>query len=106
MLDVDPRPDLKSDSKLWTKLLQLAKEMDPDLAGVLHGFRCEGTRIKKGIKGYALRPDIDPAGKLAWESRKEYSVTSNKWLRPHQKEIVDLLKKLWGENKCSLNKKL
>lgn len=90
----DPRPDLVTDSKLWTKLLQLAKKESPNLAGVLHGFRCEGTRIKKGQKGYALRPDIDPAGNLAWISKREYDKEKQKWLNPYRQKIVQLLKKL------------
>jgi len=90
----DPRPDLTSDSKLWTRLLQLAEKESPYLPGILHGFRCEGTRIKKGQKGYALRPDIDPAGDSAWISKREYDEEKQKWLNPYRQEIVQLLKKL------------
>ena len=90
----DPRPDLISDSKLWTRLLQLAKKEDPNLAGALHGMRCEGTRIKKGLRGYALRPDIEPAGNSAWISKREYEETRDKWLKPYQQKIIRLLEKL------------
>ena len=90
----DPRPDLISDSKLWTRLLQLAKKEDPNLAGALHGMRCEGTRIKKGLRGYALRPDIEPAGNSAWISKREYDREKEKYLRPYQQEIIRLLEKL------------
>lgn len=90
----DPRPDLAEDSELWTQLLALAETEDRMLAGALHGFRCMGTRIKRGQKGYVLRPDVDPTGNLAWPSQEEYEGAKEEWLRPYVRKIAELLKKL------------
>jgi len=88
----DPRPDLEEDSELWTRFLLLAELFhSSQLAGILHGFRCAGTRIKRGRKGYVLRPDIDPSGKTAWKSREDYERDRDKWLKPHVEKIAELL---------------
>lgn len=50
----DPRPDLTSDAKLWRQLLQAARNIDANLAGTLHGFRCCGAEIVRVARGYAL----------------------------------------------------
>lgn len=89
----DPRPDLMEDSELWKKFLQLAQETNPILAGTLHGFRCQGTRIVRGKNGYMLRPELNPS-KDGWSSRQEYERERDVWLLPHLKEIADLLKRL------------
>lgn len=88
----DPRPDLEEDSALWKELLNLAQGQNPMLAGVLHGFRCQGTRIRQGKNGYVLRPDIDPV--FAWPSQKEYEKERDRWLKPHAEEIANLLRRL------------
>lgn len=88
----DPRPDLAEDSALWKTLLNLAQEQNPMLAGVLHGFRCQGTRIRQGKNGYVLRPDIDPV--FAWPSQEDYERERDRWLKPHAEEITALLKRL------------
>lgn len=91
----DPRPDLQEDHQLWCRLLELAMERHgEELAGILNGFRCGGTRLKKGKTSYLLRPDIDPNGKVAWESVAEYEQMKNKYLEPWRKEVVALLKEL------------
>lgn len=89
---LDPRPDLEGDSKLWDKLLSLAKaDPDPELYGRLHGFRCYGLRIKWTGKAYVLRPEIGPD---AWESQEEYEKEREKWLRPYKDKIARLLSQL------------
>ena len=88
----DPRPDLAEDSELWKVLLNMAQEQNPMLAGVLHGFRCLGTRIRQAKNGYILRPEIDPV--FAWPSQEEYEKERDRWLKPHTKEIAALLKRL------------
>lgn len=90
----DPRPDLKEDSRLWNLLLDIAYKNDKELAGTLHGFRCMGTRIKEVDDRYVLRPDIDPLGRRAWESKSEYKEARDKWLRPHAQKIAELLQVL------------
>jgi len=90
----DPRPDLKEDSALWDRFLKFANMEDENLAGTLHGFRCMGTRIKIGRNGYVLRPDVDPSGDKAWETKEQYEEARDKWLRPHARKIAKLLQKL------------
>lgn len=91
----DPRPDLQEDHQLWIRLLELAmKRYGEELAGILNGFRCGGTRLKQGKKGYILRPDVDPTGKVAWESTDEYERMKSKYLEPWRNEVAELLKEL------------
>ena len=88
----DPRPDLVEDSELWTRFLQLAEDENKQLTGILHGFRCQGTRIVLGRSGYVLRPELDPD--KGWKNRQEYEKERDKWLMPHIDVIAELLKKL------------
>jgi len=94
----DPRPDLDKnygDSVRWTILLELAHDVDPELYGRLHGFRCQGTTLKKSAKwGYILIPAIDPQGNTAWCSQKEYDGEKRKWLDPYRNELIALLGKI------------
>lgn len=88
---IDPRPDLKEDHLLWTRLLDQANGLDEELAGVLHGLRCGGTRIRK-VKGrYILRPDLDPTGRIAWERVEDYEELRDKFLKPFAQEVIQLL---------------
>lgn len=92
---VDPRPDMAEDSVIWSKLLQLAMDKHgEELAGILHGFRCGGTRIKRGRNGYVLRPDVDPTGTVAWPSIEEYEEMRDKYLASWREEVTALLKGL------------
>lgn len=78
---IDPRPDLKEDTALWTALLELAHEYDDEICAVLNGFRCGGTRLKFGESRWVLRPDIDPTGRIAWESQAAYDEMKEKYLK-------------------------
>jgi hypothetical protein len=88
----DPRYDLAEDSARWVRFLELAEKQDPMLAGTLHGFRCQGTRLRLGRSGYVLRPEIDPI--RGWLSQAEYERERDKWLMPHISTIKDLLRQL------------
>jgi len=91
----DPRTeDLTEDTKPWSILLDLAWKQDQELAKILHGFRCCGTRLKWADGAWVLRPDVDPTGDAAWESVERYNEAKEKWLRPQQKEIMELLRRL------------
>lgn len=97
-VSMDPRPDLKEDHLLWSRLLDQANGLDEELAGVLHGLRCGGTRIKK-VKGrYMLRPDIDPSGRVAWGRAEDYEELRNKYLKPYAQEVIQLLAQLKEES--------
>lgn len=93
----DPRPDIKIDHLLWNRLLRQANQINEELAMILHGLRCGGTRIRK-VKGwYVLRPDVDPAGKVAWEKKEDYEQLRDKYLKPHLNVVIELMKKLTRE---------
>jgi len=86
---------LNDDSAIWTELLKLAmNKHGEELAGILHGFRCGGTRLKRGRNGYVLRPDVDPTGAVAWPSMEEYEAMRDKYLAPWREEVTTLLKEL------------
>jgi hypothetical protein len=63
------------------------------VAGTLHGFRCGGLRLHRGGKGYALRPDFDPATSI-WETTEQYAKDREEWLMPYADKIVELLRQL------------
>jgi hypothetical protein len=91
---IDPRPDLEEDHHLWKQLLTIAHSKDEELAKVLHGLRCGGTRIKKENKRYVLRPDIDPTGRVAWETEEDYRELRDKYLKPYSFLAIQCLKEL------------
>jgi len=95
MITEDPRPDLAYDSKEWTLLLQLAEAENPNLAGILHGFRCCGLRLHRGRQGWALSPEYAPATS-DWTTEAEYLTLRDQWLMPHAQTITKLLKQLEG----------
>lgn len=88
----DPRPDLIEDSKLWKRLLNMAKDKNRLLAITLHGFRCCGLRIQKDSIGYVLRPEFNTNSQ--WQNQAEYEEYRNKWLMRYRQEIIGLLDKL------------
>lgn len=94
-----PRPDLAEDSSLWVTFLTLAVRESRELFGALHGFRCAGTRLIKATSGqlagmYVLRPDIDPTGDRAWESRELYEEFKQKYLKPMEPQLLKVLGEL------------
>lgn len=94
---------MQDDHEYWTKLLNLAMDKHgEELAGILHGFRCGGTRIKRGRNGYVLRPDVDPTGTVAWPSVEEYEEMRDKYLAPWRDKVTELLKEV--SKKCRLKK--
>ena len=110
----DPRSDLTEDSALWSRLLTLAKaeterlnnkttvkqEQTGSFFGVLHGFRCAGTRLRRSETGsgmYVLRPDVDPTGERAWLNREEYERCREKYLTPWKGVLIKTLQKLSKE---------
>jgi hypothetical protein len=83
---------MPEDSFLWLQLLAEADKISPELFGVLHGFRCMGTRIIQGQTQYVLRPTID--NHLGYESKEKYDEDKLKWLVRWTDEIKQLLKNL------------
>ncbi len=91
----DPRQDLadedSEESWFWGWLLADALEINKDLAITLHGFRCQGTRLERTEKGFKLQPEVS---ERAWLSQEEYQQARDKYLVPHQNQLVRLLKSL------------
>ena len=91
----DPRQDLADEdpeeSWYWGWLLADALGINKDLAITLHGFRCQGTRLERTEKGFKLQPEVS---ERAWQSQEEYQQARDKYLVPHQKQLVRLLKSL------------
>jgi hypothetical protein len=106
---LDPRPDLKSDSQVWTQLLVVAQDMDPTLFfyGIMLGFRAMGTRLimitdrKDPYFGqYRMRGQFDGTGAYRWATPDDYRAAAIKYLGPanspnqYGKMLTELLGKL------------
>jgi hypothetical protein len=90
----DPRPDLGGEDEKywWFWLLANAWEANKDLAITLHGFRCQGTRLEINPNGgMKLVPEV---GENGWDSLDDYKAARDKYLVPHQKQLVKLLRSL------------
>lgn len=91
----DPRPDLAEEdpeeSYWWLWLLADALGINKDLAITLHGFRCQGTRLERTEKGFKLQPEVSGRG---WQSVEDYQMARDKYLVPHQKQLVKVLRNL------------
>jgi len=97
-LTVDPRPDLAEDSALWSLLLNVAHEINPQLAGNLHGFRCSGTRLKRNKRwGLVMEPILPDAGisssVTGWRDRDDYKAMAQKYLQPYHGELLQLFER-------------
>lgn len=84
----DPRPDLASDSAVWSRLLSLAHgdcgEDADSLFWVLQGMRCMGTSLVKGTSGWKLE-----AGQ-----NKAYAADRARYLVPNSDKVLALLRRL------------
>ena len=91
----DPRQDLADEdpeeSWFWGWLLVDALAVNKELAITLHGFRCMGTRLVRTEKGFAMKPEVS---ERAWLSQEEYQQARDKYLVPHQKQLVKVLRSL------------
>ena len=91
----DTRPDLEAQDGLeslnWGFLLAAAWPVSRELAITLHGFRCQGSRLVKTEKGYAIKPEV---GEQGWASEQEYQEARDKYLVPHREQLTRLLKNL------------
>jgi hypothetical protein len=95
--DLDPRPDLEEDSKLWQSLLRHTWENDlppRKMHGLLHGLRCAGVRLKVGKNKYGASTyqiDWDQCGDMAGWSEDDLI---EKWLKPMTSEIKDVFRRV------------
>jgi hypothetical protein len=106
---LDPRPDLKSDSQVWTQLLAITQDIDPsfEFYGIMLGFRAIGTRLimitdrKDPYFGqYRMRGQFDKTGADHWTASDDYRAAAIKYLGPatapnqYGKMLTELLGKL------------
>ena len=96
----DPRPDLEEDSVLWQRVLEAARWQSTEVFMVLHGFRCEGTRLQMTARGLRMVPRIHagetprPSG---FDSPEEYRETRQEWLVPLTPAIIGLFRDVENE---------
>ena len=91
---MDPRPDIGSDleSLYFADLLSKIFLINKEAAAILHGFRCQGTRLVKSEKGnYVLRPVI---GERGWKSQEDYDEAKTRYLEPVRRDVALALKRL------------
>ena len=87
----DPRADLAGDSNQWIDFLTLARKIYGDeFYYLMHGFRCCGLRIRTSEKGYILRPEVDPEGRIGFYP-DEYEGMRDKYLLKQVDKIKYLL---------------
>jgi len=91
---VDPRPDLSNlkESGLYGLMLWKAWGRNPELAMLLHGFRCQGT-ILAADSNIKLQPVISLSA--GWPSAEDYN-KEKKRLMPFLETIKSLFKELRG----------
>jgi len=87
---LDPRPELKTDTAAWAKLLTLAYALDESdmngAYGALLGIRCMGAQLgQAGGKWAIQRGEIDEG---------EYADIRKRYLLPNTAKIAELMRKL------------
>ncbi|MCL5957863.1 MAG: hypothetical protein M1358_00870 [Chloroflexi bacterium] len=85
----DPREDLAEDSGLWRVVLTIARDVDEQLFGALHGFRCLGGKL-------TLKDDkLSLTGRKAegWESAEAFKQDYHRWILPHKAAFAEVLRK-------------
>ncbi|MDN5324056.1 MAG: hypothetical protein PWQ67_2510 [Clostridia bacterium] len=81
---LDPREDLRKDSKLWVRLLYNAYHFNKEVYGVLHGLRCGGAQITLTPESFKLLPG-------EW-TVQEWEENKSKYLDPIKKELIKIFK--------------
>lgn len=83
--DLDPRPDLHDDHRLWIAVLTAAWQMDKHLHGLLHGLRCCDARLT--YQAGRLKLDYQPV--LAESSILDEQRLRSEWLDPRKEQIKE-----------------
>src|SRR5690625_2190083 len=89
--DLEPRPDLEEDSRLWIAVLSMAWYRDRQLHGLLHGLRCGGSRLerRRGRSGNEfLKLNYDSLLET-WD--KETLIKD--WLQPNRDAMKDVFER-------------
>lgn len=91
----DPRPDLRRDSRLWSRLLASAWDPDPEgLFWPLQGMRCIGAALVVTPTGIALG-----RGEIGQEEYEKHRAT---YLMPYKARLIALLAELGKWDRSSM----
>lgn len=85
--DLDPRPDLEEDHRIWVAVLALAYNGDPGLHGLLHGIRCCGGRLERLPTG-TLKLDTNTI--QGWNRQDILP-----WLNPKREQLKVLFRRAY-----------
>lgn len=85
----DPRPEFEGDSKIWQLLLEKAEQIDGQLYGNLHGFRCIGSRLKVENGSLKLMSKTN-----FFETTAEWKEYRKEFLLPFSEEIKNLFREI------------
>ena len=97
---MDPRPEFRDDSLMWSRLLQLAAERWPEWFwtpwAYLWSARCHGARLQNK-RGGSLKfsPTIGEVD--TWPTRADWEEMRDAYLEPHAKAIAPLLSRVRTE---------
>ncbi len=91
---IDPRPDLgnRKESALYGFLILKAWQKNPELAYILHGFRCQGAKVVPSETTLKLEPVI---GKEGWVNEEDYKA-NRKYLLPFTKQLIEIMGEIGG----------
>lgn len=89
----DPRPDIKADHELWTRVLSLAYRTDRDTFGVLHGLRCGGATLQVTEKG-RLRMNLDDFQRECEYDGERVRDIRSRWLEPGKDKIITVFRQV------------
>lgn len=93
----DPFPIKLKDSRLWERLLDLAKEADEYMCEILVWYRTVGVVLVENDKfGYTIKPLTLNTCSYGWQDEEEWQ-SEKKWLMPYWKTVAVLLKQLREE---------
>lgn len=81
---LDPREDLRRDSKLWVRVLYNAYHFNREVYGVLHGLRCGGAQLVLTPESFKLLPGEWTVQE--WEENKRI------YLDPIKEELVKIFR--------------
>lgn len=81
---LDPREDLRKDSRLWIRVLYNAYHFNQEVYGVLHGLRCGGAQLVLTPESFKLLPGEWTVQE--WEENKRI------YLDPIKEELVKIFR--------------
>lgn len=89
-MGLDPREeDLKTDNNIWEVVLSIAQNDDPEVFGVLHGFRCMGAQMFRFPGSISMTARIN----YGFDSEEHYQALRKEWLLPLADRVVAILEK-------------